>query len=435
MSYVLSVSAEPSYSSMGLAGYALFADKDLDIDYIDVVRGHDTFHLSKKVSRFYYIISGKGYFTIHGTKYDVQAGQLVLVPPRVEYSYSGTMSLLLLTKPHWFRGNDITTRWNPDVVSEGCAEEGVDRPRRTRIAQCRVLGVSPVGAFLRMNRTLWDKLPESITGGAVMRRYGTLVYRLARLYGNPGHAPTTWFFRNRAALELMRRVAEHKGRSSLLKVAVLGCQTGAEIYSIVWWLRSLLSGLKLAVDAVDANSWAVEFGKRGIYTSEAVELTGEGFCRMTEGEKDGLFDRVGITMSVKPWLREGVRWHVADVWDAALPSMIGIHDIVVANNCLSGVDAGRAENALRNIARLVGPGGYLFVKGADLEARTRVAKDLGWISIQELLEEVHEEDPWLRHRWPWHHAGLEPIEKGLQDWRIRYAAAFQVPPRPSRESL
>jgi hypothetical protein len=30
--------------------------------------------------------------------------------------------------------------------------------------------------------------------------------------------------------------------------------------------------------------------------------------------------------------------------------------------------------------------------------------------------------------WPWHYSGLEPLNKKRRDWKLRYAAAFQVPP-------
>ena len=51
-----------------------------------------------------------------------------------------------------------------------------------------------------------------------------------------------------------------------------------------------------------------------------------------------------------------------------------------------------AERCLRNIARLVSPHGYLFVSGIDLDIRTKVAADLGWNPLQELLEQIHEGD-------------------------------------------
>ena len=56
------------------------------------------------------------------------------------------------------------------------------------------------------------------------------------------------------------------------------------------------------------------------------------------------------------------------------------------------IDAEAAEVCMRNIARLVKPGGYLFVSGVDLEVRTRVARSLGWKPVGDLLRETHEGD-------------------------------------------
>jgi hypothetical protein len=100
--------------------------------------------------------------------------------------------------------------------------------------------------------------------------------------------------------------------------------------------------------------------------------------------------------------------------------------MVVANNFLCHMVASEAERCLRNIARLVIGGGYLFVSGIDLDIRTKVARDLGWEPVKERLEEVHDGDPCMRAHWPWHYGGLEPLDKKKRDWRIRYAAAFRI---------
>ena len=65
----------------------------------------------------------------------------------------------------------------------------------------------------------------------------------------------------------------------------------------------------------------------------------------------------------------------------------------MASNFLCHMPPTMAEECLRNIARLVRPGGYLFVSGIDLDVRTRVAQDLGWSPLQELLEEIPTETP------------------------------------------
>jgi hypothetical protein len=91
-----------------------------------------------------------------------------------------------------------------------------------------------------------------------------------------------------------------------------------------------------------------------------------------------------------------------------------------------------AEKCLRNIANLVRPGGYIFITGVDLNVRAKVADELGWHPVQELLEEIHEGDPSMQTFWPWHYGGLEPLNKKRRDWKRRYAAAFEVLPGDNR---
>jgi hypothetical protein len=57
---------------------------------------------------------------------------------------------------------------------------------------------------------------------------------------------------------------------------------------------------------------------------------------------------------------------------------------------------------------------------------TKVAKELGWSPVQELLEEIHEGDPQMGSGWPFNYSSLESLNKRRRDWRLRYAAAFQL---------
>src|SRR6201997_4511048 len=127
MQYVHSLPAAPAFKERGLTGYEFgpFVQRNLNFYYIEVEKGHDTFMISKKITRTYYILSGSGHFTIADRRYDVSPGILVEVPPKVEYSYSGNMKLIAFSKPRWFRGNDTHTKWNPDVVQGNfpCAAE------------------------------------------------------------------------------------------------------------------------------------------------------------------------------------------------------------------------------------------------------------------------------------------------------------------------
>jgi mannose-6-phosphate isomerase-like protein (cupin superfamily) len=123
MSYVLAAASSPSFTLEGMAGYEFHPLKDGDfaIHLLEVTKGHDTFMISKALTRIYYIIEGTGAFTIDNQKYHVAPGLIVEVPPGVEYSYSGSMKILLVSHPRWFEGNERMTRNNPDVVSENGA--------------------------------------------------------------------------------------------------------------------------------------------------------------------------------------------------------------------------------------------------------------------------------------------------------------------------
>ena len=65
---------------------------------------------------------------------------LVEVPPKVEYSYSGTMKLLAISKPRWFSGNDTVTKWNPDVIQEDLLCVADDSSWLSRLFRLRIFG-------------------------------------------------------------------------------------------------------------------------------------------------------------------------------------------------------------------------------------------------------------------------------------------------------
>jgi SAM-dependent methyltransferase len=226
---------------------------------------------------------------------------------------------------------------------------------------------------------------------------------------------------------MIRRLVELKENGAPLSVTVLGCSTGAEAYSIAWKIRSVRPDLKLTLHAVDISRQAVEFAKCGEYSLGDSQLSGTKILEtVTALEMEELFQTSGDLVTVRPWIKEGIVWHVGDAGDQETIRGLGPQDIVVANNFLCHMEPPDAERCLRNIARLVSPRGYLFVSGVDLDVRTNVARDLGWEPLQELLEEIHDGDTYLRRYWPCLYAGLEPLDRRRPDWKIRYAAGFQL---------
>jgi chemotaxis methyl-accepting protein methylase len=429
MRYTYSLPAAPSFTIEGLSGYEFgpLSQKDLDVYYIVAERGHDTFLISRRISRLYYILAGSGYFTINNQRYDVEPGILVEVPPRVEYSYSGSMRLICFATPRWFNGNDTAIRWNPDVVL-GDFMGVSDRSSWLKgLVRFRLFGKSPIGGYLRLNQRLWKSLPPSLTTLKPARVYGALLHRLARVESARTQAFGTFFLRNRPELELIRHLLDQKSNGATLRVAVLGCSTGAEAYSVAWRIGSARPDLQLSLRAVDIAKPAVDIAKRGVYMLTTSELTGTAMLeRMTSVEAEELFDRDGDAMIVKAWVRKGIDWHVADVRRPEIVEALGSQDIVVANNFLCHMGASEAERCLRNIGRLVTPGGYLFVSGIDLSVRAKVAREMGWKPVTDLMREIHEGDSSLRMGWPFKYWGLEPFDDDRPDWMIRYASVFQI---------
>jgi len=150
------------------------------------------------------------------------------------------------------------------------------------------------------------------------------------------------------------------------------------------------------------------------------------FERLTEEEMATLFDREKDQARIKPWIMEGINWQAADAGDPNLAKLLGPQDIVVANKFLCHMAPPEAEGCIRNLACLVNPGGYLFVSGIDLDVRTKVALDMGWTPVLDLLEEIHNGDPSVRRDWPLKYWGLEPLDRKKKNWKLRYAAVFQL---------
>jgi SAM-dependent methyltransferase len=302
-----------------------------------------------------------------------------------------------------------------------------------KAARLQVLGKSPASLYLRLNKRVWEHLPSHVRNLYPIRCYGAWLHTLVCLRARREMYFGTFFLRNRPALELMRRLADRKANGSNLRIAVLGCSIGAEVYSILWTIRSARPDLKVALCGVDISQEILSFAKKGIYAPDTSQLVGASiFERLTEAEMVEMFDWEGDEAKVKLWLREGITWQLGDAADAELINILGPQDMVVASNFLCHMAPADAERCLGNIAQLVSPGGYLFVSGVDLDVRTKVAVDLGWEPVPELIAEIHNGDPCVRADWPWQWWGLEPLNRRRHDWQIRYAAAFRIV-RPQRQ--
>jgi chemotaxis methyl-accepting protein methylase len=279
----------------------------------------------------------------------------------------------------------------------------------------------------RINRPIWRILPTRSKNSRLVRGYGAWLHARVRERASREMYLGTMFFRNRPALELLRRLLEDKEPGSTVRVAVLGCSIGVEVYSILWTLRPAREDLNILVEALDVSENVLAVAERGAYGPDTSELVHHSiFERLSTGERYQMFDWEGDQARVKPWLREGITWRLDDAADPELVATLGPQDLVIASNFLCHMEPANAERCLRNLATLVAPSGYLFVSGVDLDVRTRVALELRWRPVPDLMAEIHDGDPSVRNDWPWRWWGLEPLDRRRPDWRTRYATAFQV---------
>jgi len=247
----------------------------------------------------------------------------------------------------------------------------------------------------------------------------------------------------------MRSLADAKPNGSTLKITVLACSKGAEVYSALWTIRQARPDLNVITQAIDISDEILAFAERGVYFRGALDAgtakdqnaapsaeyvtrnthLDQGapiFERMTPEELEAICDIEGDEARIKPWLREGITWRNGDAGDPKLVDVLGPQDIVVANRFLCHMKPADAEKCLRNIARMVRPGGFIFVSGIDLDVRTKVAQSLNWKPVTKLMREIHNGDSSIRMGWPLEYWGLEPYHSGNSDHGIRYASVFQV---------
>jgi chemotaxis protein methyltransferase CheR len=306
-----------------------------------------------------------------------------------------------------------------------------------------------IGVYVSQAKRVWKYLSPSMRSMPSGRAYARHLDRVVRLHADRKQYFATFFLRNRPELELLNRLFDHRPYGSRVDISVVGCSKGAEVYSLAWAIRSTRPDLKLNIYAVDISQEVLDFALRGVYSLENIDSLSaphyqvsedtEGirwntsrdqnawmFERMSSVEIDAMFEVDGKRASIRSWLRQGITWICGDAGSADLNAAIGPQDIVVANRFLCHMLPEAAQACLRNIAKMVKPGGYLFVSGIDLDVRTSVALEMGWQPVPDLLREIHEGDDSIRRGWPLEYWGLEPLDDRRTDWQIRYASVFQA---------
>lgn len=274
--------------------------------------------------------------------------------------------------------------------------------------------------FVRALEESW-RLTGSVSH-PVRNVVGHVVHRLICRYQERIMSPYTRFFRNAPQLDALAQLLRSRESHAPLRVAVLACSTGAEVYSLASTLRSARPDLQMECVGLDISESAVLAAQQGLYTRDSQELEG------VSGELlDQVFDRSNGVFAVKEPLRKGVRLLVGDACNKRLVEILGLQDIVIANNFLIHLPDQAAEACLYNIEQLLVPGGILVVWGVDLSLKTRGMMALGMEPLPFNLENIYAADRTALEAWPLKWWGLEPMDKTRPDWLVRYCTVFRKP--------
>ena len=273
-------------------------------------------------------------------------------------------------------------------------------------------------------RWVWKQLPDSILSTTLFRACGTRIHEMIsrrerQLLGGYCRCTFTRFFRNIPLLEVLRDLAARKAVGSGLSITSIGCSTGAELYSLLWYIRSARPDLEIKACGLDVSESVIAKASAGTFSRSDEEL-----AYLSETDVAALFDGEGDVLKIKPFLGRGLRWLMADALDSGLSKILEPQDLVLANNFLGPFLEAEAEKCLLNISRVVKPEGYLVLFGVDLDLRARWVKRQGYLPITDRIEQVHAGDRSMLN-WPWTRWGLEPLEKRRADWQTRYAVVFQ----------
>ena len=71
------------------------------VAYQETATGHAEEFYHEKSAFIYYIIEGRGTWVIEDIEYPVEAGDVVIVPPRRRFYFTGTLKQICVTAPAW----------------------------------------------------------------------------------------------------------------------------------------------------------------------------------------------------------------------------------------------------------------------------------------------------------------------------------------------
>ncbi|MGC8958336.1 MAG: CheR family methyltransferase [Chloroflexia bacterium] len=172
----------------------------------------------------------------------------------------------------------------------------------------------------------------------------------------------TSFFRNPRHFRLLAEVVlpelERLRPAGLpLRLWSAGCSTGQEAYSLAITVAETLGcppRRPVEILATDLSRQALEYARQGRFTERQVQ-------RVEPAYLSRYFERQGEWYSVKPELRELVRFHEVNLVAEPLPPFVHGVDVIFCRNVTIYFRIETSRRLMANLYRCLKEGGYLFI--------------------------------------------------------------------------
>ncbi len=177
----------------------------------------------------------------------------------------------------------------------------------------------------------------------------------------------TYFFRERPQYTVLRdRVLpglferRRAGEMTRVNIWSAACSSGEEAYSLAILIKESFPGElgHVSITGFDINSEVIEQAKKGEYSDYAIR-------QCTPDQKRLYFRQQGNRYVLVPYIRRLVQFHVANMMELAQIRRLPQPHLVLCRNVLIYFDKASKSKVLQNLAKVMRPGGYLFLSQTE----------------------------------------------------------------------
>lgn len=112
--YVKKFPEEPSFEKETFFRGFILSDGKLgvEMDYIDMLEGHEFYQKETESIHLYYILEGNGKASINNNIYKLEAGDTIEIPINTEFAFKGKMKMIEIMNPPFNPSTHVDTRKN-----------------------------------------------------------------------------------------------------------------------------------------------------------------------------------------------------------------------------------------------------------------------------------------------------------------------------------